>query len=269
MSKEVAKLFAKHFIARSDVKAIQRGDGSYNPVNAPFDMTSLLAHIEGMRTYGHYLLKPVENTCKLFAFDIDLDEHGICPTKQSEDGEFFDFQPCDLREFWKENSETNRPEILYMRLQMRMMSAELARVIHEKLKLKTAVAYTGAKGVHVYGFHDVWLAANSRKGAELVLKMTDHYEPAAGNNFFKYKKTFCEIDGSLDHELSFQNFTVEVFPKQTEVDADGYGNLMRLPLGVNLKNSRVDTFFVDMRVPLTELVARDPIEALTTTDQWL
>ncbi len=289
MNKEIAKLFAKMFIARPDVKAIQRTSGAYNPVESPFTMEDLLDHIEGRRTYGHYLLN-TSNQCKFFAFDIDLDELNpdkpdpnlIMPTEEVSDLEqklddgtyWFDgYALGDPRSTWLDRSA--KTQRAYLKFQMRMMAQELARTIASEFDIPTAVTYTGAKGVHVYGFTGLLDAKDVREGAELILKKTDRYNLHLGSNFFKYKpimggnsRTSRDMT-EIDDDLSNQCFTVEVFPKQTEIKEGGYGNLMRLPLGKNLKNTQDPTFFVDLRAPLTELKPRDAFEALTTLNQWL
>lgn len=267
MSAELAKLFAKMYVARPDVKAIQRTSGAYNPVESPWTMQDFLDHISGERTYGHYLLN-LANECKFFAFDIDLDElnpakpdHRLqVPTAIDSDGIWNTFTLADPRAIWLDRRYIIQRN--YLKYQMRMLAQELARTIASEFDIQTAVTYTGAKGVHVYGFTGPLPAKDVREGAELILKKTNRYVPFLGSNFFKYKDTG-------DNEQSNQCFTVEVFPKQTEIKEGGYGNLMRLPTGVNLKNTQDPTFFVDLRAPLTQLMPRDAIEALTTLNQWL
>lgn len=313
MNREVAKLFAKLFIARSDVKAQQRSSGEYNPTvdrdssgtitkMYPFTMPDLLDHIEGRRSYGHYFLNP-DNQCKLFAFDVDLDELKpdkpdsdlVLPFTQdnttvldeelisglkelrdlmgSKDCEipspgWRDFAPADPRSIWLNRSMV--PARNYLKYQMRTLASMLARTIHEEFDMQTAVTYTGTKGIHVYGFTGLMPATEVRAGAEYVLEKLGCFEPHFGSNFFKHKK-FERYDGTggLEHEFSNRCFTIEIFPKQTVLKDGGFGNLMRLPLGKNLKNPNDPTFFVDMRTPLTELKPRDALEALTAKDQWL
>ena len=287
MNKDIAKLFAKLFIARSDVKAIQRSSGAYNPTEDRdtqnkviakhgFTMQDLLDHIESTRTYGHYLLNP-DSQCKLFAFDIDLDEldpekpnqNLMLPMQQDESGQWSEFILCNPRAIWLDRRYTAARN--YLKYQMRSIANCIASVVHSEFEIQTAVTYTGAKGMHVYGFTGLLPAIDVREGAMYVLEKVGRFQPHLGSNFFKHE-TVTGGDGyaadELNHEQSFQCFTVEVFPKQTEVKEGGYGNLMRLPLGVNLKNPADPTFFVDMRTALTDLRPRDAIEALTTSNQW-
>lgn len=292
MNREVAKLFAKLFIARSDVKAAQRSSGEYSPVvdrdesgkvtkTYPFTMPDLLDHIEGRRSYGHYFLN-TDNQCKLFAFDIDLDELKLdvpnpnqllmLPRTQSEAGVWSDFVWSDPRAVWVNRTREWLPARNYLKFQMKMLAHCLAYTIQTEFEMQTAITYTGAKGIHVYGFTSLMPATEVRAGAEYVIEKVGRFKQHLGSNFFKHELVLGG-DGygqsDVNHEQSFQCFTVEVFPKQTEIKTGGYGNLMRLPLGKNLKNPGDPTFFVDMRTPLTALKPRDPNEALTAKDQWL
>jgi hypothetical protein len=272
-NKEIAKLLAQKFIARSDVKAIQRHNGEYNPVAEPFSMTDLLDHIEGRKTYGHYFLNQ-DNQCKLFAFDIDLDKTDeknnktyLVPTAVTEDGVWTDFVQGNPRELW-----LNRANVLqrnYFKYLLRMMAHKLAAAIHNSLEIPTAVAYTGAKGVHVYGFTGLMNAADVRDGAQIILDDLNCFEPLRGNCFYKHKQETTA--GNLDPELSYDGLTVEIFPKQVTLDGKTHGNLMRLPLGRNQKNPKDPTFFLDLRGNFGEqsFMVRDPVDALTTTDQWV
>lgn len=286
-NKEIAKLFAKLFIARPDVKAIQRSSGEYNPTVErdftgnvtkmfPFTMEDLLDHIEGKRTYGHYLLSK-ESKCKLFAFDIDIDEldpakpnqNLMLPMVQTEEGVWDDFHLCDPRAIWLNRAYV--PARNFLKYQMRSLANMLASVIYKEFEIQTAVTYSGAKGMHVYGFTGLLPAADVRDGASYVIEKVGKLKPHIGSNFFKHEIVIGG-DGyahdEVNHEQSFQCLTVEAFPKQIEVKEGGYGNLMRLPLGTNLKNPADPTFFVDMRTALTDLKPRDAYEALTVSDQW-
>jgi hypothetical protein len=269
----IAKLLAEKFIARKDVKAIQRSNGDYNPLDTGFDMASLLDHINGRQTYGHYMLNQ-DDQCKLFVFDIDLnkpdkrfpDEKFYLPT-EIEDGQFAEFLEGNPREVWLDR--TARVEREYMKMQMRGMAQMLAAQIHRQLEIPIAATYTGSKGVHVYGFTGLMKAVDVRDGAQLVLDSLGRFEPARGNHFFKHKVVSTEEVGS-DHELSYDCLTIEVFPKQVSLDRKTHGNLVRLPLGRNLKNPRDPTFFLDFRASMGEgaLTPLNPIDALTVKDYW-
>lgn len=274
--REIAKLFASKFIARSDIKAIQRNNGDYNPVGSPFTMADMLAHIEGQQTYGHYLLN-TDNKCKLFVFDIDLDKPDTdkdgnvtvpryVPSEVDADGWWTNFVPGNPREIWLDRSRIL--ERNYFKFLLRQMAGKLAKTIHEQLEIQTAVAYTGAKGVHVYGFTGLMDAKDVRDGAQIILDELDLFVPVRGQHFVKHKDV--EVNGKTDYMGSLHGLTVEIFPKQVTLDGKSHGNLCRLPLGRNKKNPKDPTFFMDLRGNFGEqgFMVRDPLDALTTTDQW-
>lgn len=293
----MAKLLAKKFIARSDVKAVQmsRDGGSFHAgdwfpdtrINAQknpgsphlptgFSMPHLLAHLGGERTYGHYLLGQ-DDQCKLFAFDIDLRDkprEGEKPLNyvklpRWEELPFACYDDGPKEEAWyQENTvvtEDVNPRELWMtrhqqarvwyKYQMKALAHMLASKVRE-IGLPCAVAYSGAKGVHVYGFTGLMPAEEVREAAMLALDMTDEFIPSQGKNFFVHK--------SDDPVHGFRNFEIEVFPKQTSLGGkDGYGNLMRLPMGKNWKNPKDPTFFLDMTGPLAEFKPHsDPVKLL-------
>jgi len=296
LSKELAKLFAKMFIQRPDTKAVQLSkaggglsQGDWFPdsrikperlersPHAPlgFNMDHLLAHLAGERTYGHYLLDD-NNNCKLFAFDVDLEKKGsfvVQPdwselpnnvTAEYEEKWYRDNSVIEtvdgtgertLRDIWVDRRREAAPARAWLKYQMRHLSHILASKVVE-LDLPCAVAYSGSKGVHVYGFTGSMPADEVREAALLVLDMVGEFEPMRGKNFYQHKND--------DPVHGFKNFSIEVFPKQGSLDGKSLGNLMRLPLGKNWKNPKDPTFFVDMTTALGELKPHsDPVKLLT------
>lgn len=288
MSKELAKLYAKKFIQRRDVKAVQADrpggkldtgdwfpDSKITRQNSPhqptgWNMDHLLAHIEGERTYGHYLLDQ-EDKCKLFAFDIDLNKEGswvklpdwnALPefVKQEDEDKWIEAQiivseGINPLELWHSRKRSAQDARTWYKYQMKHIAHILAVSI-ENMGFETAVAYSGNKGVHVYGFTGAMDASEVRDAAMIALDMSGEFESVRGKNFFQHKND--------DPVHGFQNFTVEVFPKQTSLSGSGYGNLMRLPLGVNHKHPDHPTFFVDMTTPLGQFTPHsDPVKLLT------
>jgi len=270
---QVAYKLIEKFIARPDVKAIQNPHG-YQPHGRkdankkyicyyPWTLEDVVAHINGDKTFGHYLLD-VDNTCKLFSFDIDLNKIGMLPRlylepEVIESGNEYDqgtieawtdsFEEVDLIEAWHNREDPARWYIKYA-----MMS--YARILQREiiaLGIPTAVAYSGNKGIHVYGFSGRMPAEEVRLGAKYVLDSLP-MKAVRGDIFFGWNgDTFPE------HKL----FTVEVFPKQDTISNEGgFGNLMRLPLGTNLKNPDDPTFFVDMSTTRAVLQPIDPLVAL-------
>lgn len=270
MSTSLADLIAKRFIARRDIKAIQHSDGSFAPhvrrdkdgnevERYPWRRSDLESHLAKQRTFGHYLLNE-DNKCKLFAFDIDLDKSGSYPSGWDTSFKHDDSNDIvtvpDLRAAWLDRKHPGRSWFKY---QLKMTAAKIARAIHDELDLECAVAYSGGKGLHVYGFTGLMNAEDVLEGALIVLDSLDEWEPSRGKVFFKHKNS--------DPLLGYPNLTVEVFPKQTTLDGKQLGNLMRLPLGRNLK-SNDPTFFVDMTSPMGEMVPMDPVLALEGNTLW-
>lgn len=278
MEANLPNLLAKKFIARTDVKARQftNGDG-YAPDGRrtmvdgelkyveyyPWIRANLEEHLAGKETYGHYLLN-TDNNCKLFAFDIDLEGKGYYPfpcdhTGWNEAGAFIgeisEFKP---REDWLNRSHPSRS---WLKLQMKTIAHRLAAGIKRDLDLSCAVTYSGHKGVHVYGFLDSLTPARvAREGAKIVMDSAmESWKPSRGDNFYR--------DTNTDVLEGFQNFQIEIFPKQDELNNDedgvGFGNLMRLPLGVNRKNPKDPTFFLDMSAAINEFIPADPTWSLT------
>lgn len=268
---EIAKLFAKMMIARPEIMAVQTDNGEYRPLRgAPFKLPDLLDHISGSKTYGHYLVN-AEDRVKLFCFDIDLKKIGSLPITKNGMGQFFGFQETNPREVWGSRKPGAARD--FMKLKMKILANQLMSVISRELEIHTAAAYSGSKGVHVYGFTGKTSANLARQAASIVLdalveRDLGHWKLIRGNNFYGYSVNANQIN---DPGENYHQFELEVYPKQDTVEGreKGLGNLLRLPLGVNLHSPKRDkAFFLDMRTALTEFVPRDPIEALTTSNPW-
>jgi hypothetical protein len=264
LSKTLADLLAKKFIARPNVKAIQFTNGAwaphqeYNPATGkhdgpriPWRREHLEAHLRGKATYGHYLLSE-ESKCKLFAFDVDLTKVGALPTGSyfaENEPEFY--QEENLRAAWLNRAHPARD---YMKLQFKEMAHNLLSGIVSSIGIPCAAAYSGGKGIHVYGFTGPLPAEEVRQGAQIVLDDLGGFKPLRGENFFIHE--------------DYQNLSIEVFPKQDSLDGKDLGNLMRLPLGRNLKSSD-PTFFIDMTSPMADMKPMDAEAALTNENPWL
>lgn len=267
MSKELATAFAKRFIQRRDVKAVQLDrqvyslkQGDWMPHRRkiakdeyeylPWKMSDLTAHIAGEKTYGHYLLD-ADSKCKLFAFDIDLkttgswvripDLSGLDPSISNEEMEKLLVVSEDVnpRALWADRRAVEART--WYKYQMKQLAHKFLTKINE-LDIPCAAAYSGSKGVHVYGFTGSMPAKEVREGAMLVLDMLDEFEASKGRNFYEHK--------NKDPHMGFPSFSVEVFPKQDTLENKDLGNLMRLPLGKNEHNPKDPTFFLDMTTPL-------------------
>lgn len=271
LSNELTNLLVKKFISRPDAKAQQSNDGKWfvhtttrkaDGPRIPWRREDLNAHLAGEATFGHYLLS-IDSTCKLFAFDIDLEKSGSLPAvpisgdsvETPWDETFYD-EP-DLRGAWLNRAHPGRE---FMKLQFKQMAHKLCKAIQEELSLPCAVAYSGGKGVHVYAFTGPIPANEAREGAQIVLDSIGEFKPLRGDNFFKHADT--------DVLNGFPNLSIEVFPKQDSLDGKDLGNLMRLPLGRNLKAPKEPAFFLDMTAPIGVFKPLDPTVALNADSPW-
>jgi hypothetical protein len=261
-AKAIAKLFASKFIARSDVRAIQLPDGEYRPQrDNKFDMPSLLAHLRGEQTFGHYMVSQ-DNKVKLFAFDIDLEKVGRLPDAKF-GIDYVGWKDVELREHWASRKQGPGRDVI--KLQMKMAASSIARAVTDQLSIPVAVAYSGSKGIHVYGFTGLVSCEHARKGAQIALEAAG-YSLFKGNNWFRFDavKAGCQDDPIAN----LANLNVEIYPKQDSLDSTQLGNLMRLPLGRNLRSPKDSCFFIDMRTAMSDFVPMDSIEALTTDNIW-
>lgn len=227
---DLAGTIARLFIQRRDVYAEQHANGTYGPVHAPMTRAVLETHLKGASTLGHYLVDQ-EGLCRVFAFDIDLTKKGV-------DSDGAEIAP---RSVWIDNEHVAHTDLV---VQLRCMAEGLALRTKRLAEIPVAVSYSGSKGLHVYGLCGAVQAAEAREVAKTVLDSFGCFEPTRGQNFFRHS------DGV------YPNLEIEIFPKQDKVGADGFGNLMRLPLGVNKKSGQ-EGFFVDLTTPINELKAAE------------
>lgn len=270
-ARHLAKFIAKNMIARTDVKASQlpRGQGAYVRDDSKWTMTDLMAHVKGEKTYGHYLLDQDSNV-KIIAFDIDLNQHGwYIPyanedlLRYSEDASLMDdeyFIECNPREAWLDRKHPARP---WLKHQMRELAERFTTACYWQ-GLRTFATYSGNKGIHVYGLLDERApAAEARLVAFDVLErvassLGNYEEDPEGDYLYKIEsskgKSFYYISGYAGSTYAplyrrFDNFSIEVFPKQDHIEPNRLGNLMRLPFGKNLKNPKDPTFVIDQGHP--------------------
>lgn len=244
MGYTTAALLAKHFIGRRDVKAVQDPSGAYHPERTPWLMADIEDHLAGRRSLGHYLVSP-DDTCRLFAFDIDLPKMGgWC---RDSDGEWVDGNPRDL---WLAGEDG----IGYLTHILRSLAEALTIRVRDLLDIPTVTSYSGCKGLHVYGLTGIVPAADARGAATDVLRSFGTFEPTRGDNFWRRTP-------SGDKPSAWSQLDIEVFPKQDSLDGKDLGNLLRLPLGIN-KKSGMEAFFLDVETPLNKLVPADPESVL-------
>jgi hypothetical protein len=285
---QLAKLFAKLFIARPDVKAIQNEQGEYRPLrDNPFTMADLLDHIEGRKTYGHYMLNPAGHV-KFFCFDVDLlpaakpeqspRPKRRIPSMRSPLGVYQGWREANPRDIWMSRQPGAARD--FLKGQMNAMAGMLTYRIKKELDIPAFASYSGSKGVHVYGITGKTTAALARQGAQLVLESMKedgkigYWELSRGNNFYSYVRPGIVSDGGhaaqIDPDMNYEQFSLEVYPKQDNLDGKDLGNLLRLPLGVNLKSPKRDKgFFLDLKPPISQLrPVADPVELLTNFNPW-
>ena len=257
LSNELANLLARLFIQRTDARAIARFDANGEAMYMPeleykdgprkkWDRAALLDHLNGDKVYGHYLLD-ANDDCKLLAFDVDLKQSGTVFVDDSTDKRL---EVADLRAYWRDRANLGRR---YLKLSMNLVAQALVDQL-DSLEIPWAVAYSGNKGIHVYGFTGKMNAALIREAAKIAMDGLTDWKPSKGDNFYTFQ---AEEDWML-----FNNFTIEVFPKQDSLAGKDLGNLMRLPLGKNLK-SKDHPFFMDITGDPYQLTPTDAIATLT------
>jgi hypothetical protein len=260
---ELVKLLGTRFIQRKDVKAFQKADGSWYPKkcepcrqaqincgHSPMTMADFEAHLSGKVTMGHYLVNPVDQSCKLFAFDLDVRKPD---PKVNYDPRDYNGQPYNPREAILDENHVMYRELI---IQLRSLAEGLAVRLNNTLDIPVAIAYSGGKGFHVYAFTGTIPAATAQQLATDFMYSWSCFTPSRGENFWKHVNPDC-----------YQELEIETFPKQGSVDESGFGTLMSLPLGVNQKTGR-KKFFISTRSELDRVLPMDPIFALEGDLPW-
>lgn len=261
---ELIKLLGTRLISRKDVKAIESSDGAWRPATdtgkrdgkrLPFTMADFESHLAGKVTLGHYLIG-LDDSCKYFVFDIDLDQEGfyldLSTTPEGYADKFLaGGVSCNPRDVWLDPNHPGRPFFL---LQLRALAEGMARMVNKTLGIPVAILNSGGKGMHVYGFTGPRPAAAVRDLALGALTQTDQFHAVRGENFFK-------------HKTGYENFTIEVFPKQSSLEGKDLGNLVRLPLGINRKSGN-RSFFMATKADMLKETEMDPMRALEGDLPW-
>lgn len=216
---DLALLIAERFIQQRSFKSWQSADGAWYPERTQLVKADILAHLSGAKTLGHYVVDH-NDTCRIFCFDIDVDKPRG-PAQTWPEG------TIDYRaHFGIEGDEINA--LLVKNLNA--VAAALARRIHSKLGIPVAAAFSGSKGIHVYGFCDkLTTAADARAGALQTIRSFKKFLPTRGENFFQHP--------------GLPGLSIEIYPKQDSVNkGEKMGNLLRLPLGINRKSGKAGFF---------------------------
>lgn len=253
----IVDLLGKRFIARGD-KHAEQDDKGYHPVNHALKRSELTAHIRGEKSLGHYLISPEDDCVKLVAFDLDARKplSDVDRQRGMKDAVVEGKIVPDPRGAFGDPSDPDHNEVKWqLNLMAFMLASQMRDIVCRPLGIDVtcAVACSGNKGVHVYGwFPERTPAVKARILANAVLEsLADDnmiFEPTLGDNFFW-------------NEADFPCVEVEMFPKQDALASNGktHGNLMRLPLGVHLKSGKPSYF---MQPGKGEFVAMDPLIAL-------
>lgn len=243
---DLIKALGTRFIERRDVKAVQGEGIPWQPVKEKFALQDFRDHLDGTRTFGHYMVSP-EGNCKLFALDLDVDKTGVYFPKD-EVGEVG--TPINPREALL---DANHPANAELKRDLRIVAEAFVSIINRTLGIPIAVAWTGGKGLHVYGFTGSKPADIVRFLALGIMEEAD-WIATRGSNFFKHPH----------HDKGcYPNITVEVFPKQDKVAEDGFGNLMALPLGIH-KGTGQRKHFCRFNVPHEQgWTEANPLDALS------
>jgi hypothetical protein len=253
-TRDLITKISQKFIARRDVVALQNADGSWRPEQKPFKMGNMREHLEGKVTLGHYLVDPDGDKTKLFAFDIDIkgNRDGEAPSYWLDENK--ERHEGDMREAW---NTPGHPAIPYLRLHLRCLAEGLGHAIHRLYddNVHVVIADSGGKGLHVYGLTGEVDALEAKTMAEGVLQTLGCFEAFRGNNFWR-------------HTSAYENLEIEVFPKQTTLQGKEYGNLMRLPLGINRKTGRVSRFLAFDNGFQDEWNVMPPLQALGGALPW-
>jgi hypothetical protein len=243
----ITDLIAKRFIARPGVMAVQSANGAYHPRERSFTRADLVNHIRGTESLGHYLVNE-QGECKLFAFDLDLNKSG--DIKEMNDNGDLIHRVLAPRDIWTQRAPAD--DFDYLKMLLKGVANALAISIKMNYGIDVGISYSGSKGVHVYGWTGLIKASEARSLAFDVLNTFElpdgkrHFVPTRGDNFFQ----------SMQNNL----YSVEVFPKQDAIAEGGFGNLMRLPLGKNLKGTR--SFFLDYETPASTFAPMNAVRAL-------
>jgi hypothetical protein len=264
--RSIIDLMGKRFVARGDKHAEQNAKGAYAPVDHAFTRAELSAHLRGEKSFGHYLIGPDDDCVKLVAFDLDLRKElhtteiasGVKPAMVGgEEGN--PPHVCDNpRAVLSDKSHRDYQDIV---IQLRMLAFQLshrlrATAAEMEYPVTVATAFSGSKGIHVYGWFDKRTKADIAVmvgGVTLASFREQHlvFEPVRGSSTYR-------------NDLAFGAVDIEIYPKQGSLEGKTHGNLMRLPLGRNLKTGGRSFFLRDLQFDGDEFefVETDPLEAL-------
>lgn len=235
---DLATTLAIRFIEQREFKSWQSADGAWYPEHKKLVKADIEAHLSGTKTLGHYVVSS-DDTCRIFCFDIDVDK------------------PRGKPETWPEGTVNYRSHFgiegdpIHHDLVKNLngIARALAERIHTKWKIPVAAAFSGSKGIHVYGFcGKLTQAVAARNAATSVIRSFEKFLPTRGDNFYQHP--------------GIPGISIEIYPKQDTVNkGEKMGNLLRLPLGINRKSGKPG-FFLHFNGDGTTFDELDPFIAL-------
>jgi hypothetical protein len=245
--RRLARLIGGLMISRKDAKAVEVGPNDWRPDRSggkllKYSVADFRQHLLGNRCLGAYLLDS-ESRVRCIVFDVDLvKKKGFCLRIRSideiermnarglYDGRVDpDFFVGNLEEALHDESHESHLWALTILMEV---SRNIADAVRSVLGLGVLSVMTGG-GVHVIvPLPELMPAADARIMGDAVMAQVDGL--AQSSSFLYVQKSYLEDKPS--------SVTVEVFPKQSSVRDGGFGNLVRLPLGLHA-GSQVRTFF--------------------------
>lgn len=267
--KVLCQLLRDRFFQRTEVLAVHSATDPtraphWHPEERPLRGRDLLRHLRGEQALGTYLLDRSYN-CRFYTFDLDLEKTGHAYVGDVDALEAMmrrpvgspvelDYVECNPREVWTDLNSPLRP---WIAMTMRMLAEGIARRIRRTQNLPVGVVASGGKGMHIHVFCGERPAGIARAMANGAL--SSWVDDSKGHELFQQLSSF-----KWKHTLEcYENILIEVFPKQDTIGNDGFGNLVRLPLGRHPTSGR-PSYFVDLssdvvRLPAAEL---DPLTGL-------
>lgn len=276
--KELATLLAERFCQRRDVIAVygrvpksHSRKRIWHPEERKLRGSDLVAHLRGETALGTYLVDH-NGLCRFVTLDLDFNTTGasyrvdmetitrkLTSDPDTPDEELQGLWPdepeeCNPRDVWLDLEHPLRP---WLAFQVRCLAAGLAWRLRREYSLDVGVAYSGGKGIHVHAWFEPRPAPEARFMANKMMASWMDYRD--GSQKFDRVNGFSWRDKS-DH---YKNITVEVFPKQDEISEEGFGNLVRLPLGIHPVTGQ-RSYFIDLdSIPAwTPLAELDPLVGL-------
>lgn len=243
---DLAELLAVRFIEQRAFKSWQSHDGAWYPQRKPLTKADIESHLSGLQTLGHYVVSS-DNTARIFCFDIDVDKPRGAPETWPEG-------TINYRDHFGIEDDPIHQDLVKS---LNSIARALAGRTHKLLSIPVTAAFSGSKGVHVYGFcGKLTPASAARAGALEVIESFGTFRPTRGENFFQHD----QIPG----------ISIEIYPKQDKVaEGGGMGNLLRLPLGINRKSGKRG-FFIHFHGDGTSFDEMEPTVALDgETLPWL